>query len=554
MPTNIENEALEALTKTGGDARRQVPHTAVDRYGRPLVVISQDDAGIGGGTQYTEDDAAAANPAGNAQILVRQDAPASEVSANGDNIARRGTAYGAAYSQIVDSSGNFVDTFGGGTQYTEGDTDASITGTALLWEDSADTLATVSASNPLPIGDGGGSITIDDGGGTITVDGTVTATIQEPLSIDDNGSTISVDDGGGTLTVDGTVAATQSGTWDVVSNSANIATESTLGSVQTAVELVDDVVYTDDADWTALTSKHALIGGLYQSTPGTITDGDTGPLRVDENGHLITSPHAESIAFADNVSNTQPIWVDKNGNLVPEAAFGYYFDGTTWDRARGDSTNGMLVNLGSNNDIVQATASNLNAQVVGATAHDAADAGNPIKIGSRAHDYDPDAEDEHSDKPTEVGKLDRANIAVNLRGEQIEGVNSLYHLFDGTFPNTGLDGRYDDGTVGASSSTSESVECWNYRMATVGMGIVSTSTPTVIQIIVEVSYDNTNWFAIKNGALSNWVYDDTYLATEQFVALTFEVAARFIRVKVVATGTTAAAYFTVDDSFVYLRN
>ena len=36
MPTNLENEALEALTKTGGEARRQIPHTAVDRYGRPL--------------------------------------------------------------------------------------------------------------------------------------------------------------------------------------------------------------------------------------------------------------------------------------------------------------------------------------------------------------------------------------------------------------------------------------------------------------------------------------------------------------------------------------
>lgn len=48
---------------------------------------------------------------------------------------------------------------GGGTEYTEGDTDASITGVAFLWEDSGDTLATVSASNPLPtiIIDGNGT-------------------------------------------------------------------------------------------------------------------------------------------------------------------------------------------------------------------------------------------------------------------------------------------------------------------------------------------------------------------------------------------------------------
>lgn len=40
---------------------------------------------------------------------------------------------------------------GGGVQYTEGDTDASISGTALLWEDTADTLRAASASKPLPV-------------------------------------------------------------------------------------------------------------------------------------------------------------------------------------------------------------------------------------------------------------------------------------------------------------------------------------------------------------------------------------------------------------------
>lgn len=38
-----------------------------------------------------------------------------------------------------------------GTQYTEGDTDASITGTAVMWEDASDTLRAVSAAKPLPV-------------------------------------------------------------------------------------------------------------------------------------------------------------------------------------------------------------------------------------------------------------------------------------------------------------------------------------------------------------------------------------------------------------------
>lgn len=46
-------------------------------------------------------------------------------------------------------------------------------------------------------------------------------------------------------------------------------------------------VYADDADWTDGSSKHMLVGGLYQSSPQSITDGDVGPLQVNSNGNLI---------------------------------------------------------------------------------------------------------------------------------------------------------------------------------------------------------------------------------------------------------------------------
>jgi hypothetical protein len=89
----------------------------------PLTVAIVDTNGdqiasFGGGTQYTEDAAAAANPVGTAPILVRKDTPASEVSADGDNIAQRGSTYGAAYVTLIDNGGNFL-SVGGGTQYTE---------------------------------------------------------------------------------------------------------------------------------------------------------------------------------------------------------------------------------------------------------------------------------------------------------------------------------------------------------------------------------------------------------------------------------------------------
>jgi hypothetical protein len=61
------------------------------------------------------------------------------------------TGYNAQAVAIVDGSGNQITSFGGGTQYAEGDTAATITGTAILWEGAADTLTTVSAATPLPV-------------------------------------------------------------------------------------------------------------------------------------------------------------------------------------------------------------------------------------------------------------------------------------------------------------------------------------------------------------------------------------------------------------------
>ena len=61
----------------------------------------------------------------------------------------------------------------------------------------------------------------------------------------------------------------------------------------------NESVYADDADWTNTTSKHTLVGGLYQSTPQSITDGDTGPLQVNENGNLIVDLSATDNAVLD---------------------------------------------------------------------------------------------------------------------------------------------------------------------------------------------------------------------------------------------------------------
>jgi uncharacterized cupin superfamily protein len=64
---------------------------------------------------------------------------------------------------------------GGGTQYTEGTTQVSIVGTAILWEDTSDVVRAASAANPFPVeiitgGGSGGTAMVDDS--TFTVETT----------------------------------------------------------------------------------------------------------------------------------------------------------------------------------------------------------------------------------------------------------------------------------------------------------------------------------------------------------------------------------------------
>lgn len=74
----------------------------------PLTVRLTDTNGdyvaAGGGTQYTEDAPAAADPVGGAIIVVRDDSRAGSItSTNGDNIALRGTNAGEVYVKHVDT-------------------------------------------------------------------------------------------------------------------------------------------------------------------------------------------------------------------------------------------------------------------------------------------------------------------------------------------------------------------------------------------------------------------------------------------------------------------
>jgi hypothetical protein len=69
-------------------------------------------------------------------------------------------------------------------------------------------------------------------------------------------------------------------------SSANPMPTTVSGAALTALQLIDDVVYVDDAVWTNNTSKHVLLGGLYQSVDQTVTDGSVAPLQINAQGIL----------------------------------------------------------------------------------------------------------------------------------------------------------------------------------------------------------------------------------------------------------------------------
>jgi hypothetical protein len=130
---------------------------------------------------------------------------------------------------IVDADGTQITSFGGGTQYTEGDTDATITGTAMLWEDAANTLVTVNSTKPLPVDLGtNNDVTLatlpDTAGGDL-------ATIS--------GDTTSID---GKITACNTGAVViSSGTVTTITNAVAV-TNADITSCKTALELLDNSV------------------------------------------------------------------------------------------------------------------------------------------------------------------------------------------------------------------------------------------------------------------------------------------------------------------------
>ena len=317
-------------------------YTTSNPLATTLVDTNGDPVSVGGGTQYTEDAAAAANPVGTAVNLVRQDTPSALVTTDGDNVTQRGTNYGAAYTQVVTSAGAFVDSFGGGTQYTEDVAAAADPVGTMGIAVRADSLAAVTTTDgdniafratnkgelyvkqtdAVPVTDNGGSLTVDNPILSVVGSGTEAAAMRVTIATDSTG-VLSVDDNGGSLTVDGTITEANSAAiaaslsvmddWDETNRCAVnlIAGQSGIDGGSGVVGL--NTVRTTLATDVALPVGANVIGkvSIDQTTPGTTNlVAATGTLTNNN-----AAPSTNNIGVLSALANAAtPTWVE--GNIV----------------------------------------------------------------------------------------------------------------------------------------------------------------------------------------------------------------------------------------------
>lgn len=210
-----------------------------------------------------------------------------------------------------------------GTQYTEGDVDATITGNAVMWEDTGNALVAISAAKPLPV-----NIVAGSSSGVQYTEADVDASIT--------GTAVMWEDAGNALVA------------------VSAAKPLPIGG--------------DAASGAADAGNPVKIGGRYNTTKPTLTDGQRGDAQLDSRGKQL-------VALMEN-NGPNPVVVGapadaSNSISLATVANAMVYNGSAWDRMRGDTTNGLDV------DVTRLPG------VAGDVAAASADSGNPVKVGGK---------------------------------------------------------------------------------------------------------------------------------------------------------------------------
>lgn len=110
------------------------------------------------------------------------------------------------------------------------------------------------------------------------------------------------------------------------------------------------VVIPVNADGSAMgggtSSSPEIVGGVATSSPPTLTNGQTAPLQLTNNGQLavaLVSSSGSIVATGTTAADA----VATSAAALGVRGFGYVFNGSTWDRQRGDTTGAYVVQKGT---------------------------------------------------------------------------------------------------------------------------------------------------------------------------------------------------------------
>jgi hypothetical protein len=263
------------------------------------------DAGAGGGTQYTEDAAAAANPVATSINLIREDARAGSLTTtDGDNVALRGNNKGEAY--VLDTDGNaLLTTIDADTGVIAGDT-TSIDGKITA----CNTGAVVLAAGTAEIGKlAAGAAVI----GEVTI-GAATGAAGDLAKAED-AVHASGDIGVMALAVRNDTLAALAGT---DGDYAPVQVDAS-GAVYVNVQSGAVQGLTDDAAFTPGTSEGIASFAMFDdTTPDSVDEGDAGILRMSANRNLYgTIRDAAGNERGANVSAGNALLVDGSATTQP---------------------------------------------------------------------------------------------------------------------------------------------------------------------------------------------------------------------------------------------
>jgi hypothetical protein len=407
----------------------------------PIAVAMVDGDGtqitsFGGGTQYAEDTQAAAGEQVTMAGVVRLDAAASLVGADGDRTELQVDANGALR----------VTGGGGGTEYVvDAAAPAAPTGATFVMErdDALAALTEVEGDWTNPRSNANGALWVKQDG-TVTVDG---SGVTQPIShaaLTELAGAIDTE-----MQVDVITMPTVTVNAHAVTNAGTFVTQID-GSALTALQLIDDPVATlGTTTYTETTTKGMIVGAVRRDADTTLVDttNEVGPLQMNAAGQLKvevftgeTLPVSLASVPSHAVTNAGTFVTQVDGaaltslqladDVVAVLGTDTYTETTTKGNIIGAVRRDADTTLvGTTNEIAPlqvdangrlkvevfsgetlpisgtVTASN----TAGDVAHDTGDSGNPVKIGAKAV----------SAEPAVVTANDRVNLLADLVGKLI---------------------------------------------------------------------------------------------------------------------------------------